>query len=277
MQRANEYHPALVAHRGLTEGGLIENTVESISAAIEAGLAAVEFDVRRTGDGAWIVHHDATLERIHGIDRAISHLSLEELQELAPVAALEDVVVFFADAIDDHAHGAADELPVLALADALLKGHQGVAPLNFHGVGDLAVHHTCTRVLFDGVGEDTDAVELDLFDPVVEFLEVGVGLARKACDEGRAEHEVRDFAETADEVRLPIALDVAPHRREDGRRDVLAALAAPTSKGCMRQNVWFTFRSATIYMMAFRPVRPVDSGWRSECKPKAYIMRPCTA
>ena len=63
----------------------------------------------------------------------------------------------------------------------------------------------------------------------------------------------------------------------DERRDVLAALAAPTSKGCMRQNVWFTFRSATIYMMAFRPVRPVDSGWRSECKPKAYIMRPCTA
>ena len=95
MQRANEYHPALVAHRGLTEGGLIENTVESISAAIEAGLAAVEFDVRRTGDGAWIVHHDATLERIHGIDRAISHLSLEELQELAPVAALEDVLPLF--------------------------------------------------------------------------------------------------------------------------------------------------------------------------------------
>jgi len=49
--------PQIVAHRGLhvTER---ENTVAAFNAAVELGVG-VELDVRRTLDGAFVVHHDA--------------------------------------------------------------------------------------------------------------------------------------------------------------------------------------------------------------------------
>jgi len=53
--------PAVIAHRGasLSHPG---NTLAAFAAAIEAGADAIEFDVRRTLDGALVVHHDPTLE-----------------------------------------------------------------------------------------------------------------------------------------------------------------------------------------------------------------------
>ena len=38
-----------------------ENTVEAFQAAVRVGAHMVELDVRRTGDGALVVHHDAAL------------------------------------------------------------------------------------------------------------------------------------------------------------------------------------------------------------------------
>jgi glycerophosphoryl diester phosphodiesterase len=49
--------PLLVAHRGGEKlaGG---DVLEGIRRAIELGFDAIEFDVRRTGDGTLVVHHD---------------------------------------------------------------------------------------------------------------------------------------------------------------------------------------------------------------------------
>lgn len=53
--------PAVIAHRGAS-GQRRENTLEAFATAIDLGADAVELDVRRTRDGALVVHHDAHLE-----------------------------------------------------------------------------------------------------------------------------------------------------------------------------------------------------------------------
>jgi glycerophosphoryl diester phosphodiesterase len=54
----------VLAHRGAhgsAAPGLRENTVPAFRAATAIGADGVEFDVRRTADGALVVHHDPTL------------------------------------------------------------------------------------------------------------------------------------------------------------------------------------------------------------------------
>jgi glycerophosphoryl diester phosphodiesterase len=56
--------PTLVGHRGLGKGvvdGLVENTTESLHAALAAGLDWVEIDVQRTSDDVLVVAHDPSL------------------------------------------------------------------------------------------------------------------------------------------------------------------------------------------------------------------------
>jgi len=50
---------AVFAHRGCTEDGFIENTLEAFTQAGRRGADGVELDVRLTADGALAVHHDA--------------------------------------------------------------------------------------------------------------------------------------------------------------------------------------------------------------------------
>jgi glycerophosphoryl diester phosphodiesterase len=48
-------------HRGCTEG-FVENTLEAFLEARKRGADGVEFDVRRSADGALVIHHDAAVE-----------------------------------------------------------------------------------------------------------------------------------------------------------------------------------------------------------------------
>lgn len=54
---------AVFGHRGCTEGPR-ENTLEAFVEAHRLGADGVEFDVRRSADGALVVHHDASIEGI---------------------------------------------------------------------------------------------------------------------------------------------------------------------------------------------------------------------
>ena len=77
--------PRIVAHRGRHaehRGGARENTLAAIRAAIDAGAAWIEIDVRVTGDGQVVLLHDATLERLWADPRAVSEVALAELREL---------------------------------------------------------------------------------------------------------------------------------------------------------------------------------------------------
>jgi glycerophosphoryl diester phosphodiesterase len=51
---------AVFGHRGCTEG-FVENTIEAFLEARRLGADGVEIDVRRSADGALVIHHDAAV------------------------------------------------------------------------------------------------------------------------------------------------------------------------------------------------------------------------
>ncbi len=85
--------PVLVGHRGVVgHPGYKENTLPAFDCAVTLG-GALEFDLRLTRDRVAVVHHDPSLERLHGVARRISDLTLTELMELAPqVPTLDEVL-----------------------------------------------------------------------------------------------------------------------------------------------------------------------------------------
>ncbi len=58
----------VIAHRGASKAES-ENTVAAFRAAAQLGAQAVELDVRRSADGALVVHHDSDLPDGRGISR----------------------------------------------------------------------------------------------------------------------------------------------------------------------------------------------------------------
>jgi glycerophosphoryl diester phosphodiesterase len=72
----------VIAHRGASR---VEraNTVAAFEKAVEQGSDGIELDVRRTVDGALVVHHDATL----GDGRVIVHTPRSELPFYVPSLA----------------------------------------------------------------------------------------------------------------------------------------------------------------------------------------------
>jgi len=71
---------SIIAHRGAS-ARFRENTVEAFLAAARLGADGVELDVRRSADGALVVHHDALLP---GGD-PISNVAVANLPEYVPL------------------------------------------------------------------------------------------------------------------------------------------------------------------------------------------------
>lgn len=71
----------IVAHRG---GGDLaaENSIASLEEAIKAGVAWSEIDVQRTKDGKYIINHDPTFQRVTGVPRSSTDMTLEEIKQL---------------------------------------------------------------------------------------------------------------------------------------------------------------------------------------------------
>ncbi|MDQ6959861.1 MAG: glycerophosphodiester phosphodiesterase family protein [Mariprofundaceae bacterium] len=68
----------LIAHRGYA-ARFPENTIVGIEAAVEAGAQCVEVDVQLTADGAPVLFHDRTLDRMCGVEGAIADYSLQQI------------------------------------------------------------------------------------------------------------------------------------------------------------------------------------------------------
>ncbi len=86
----------IIGHRGAA-GLAPENTIKAINAGVKAGADAVEFDVRRTKDGVFVLSHDATLIRLAGIESRVRNLTLKELKTVKffsgePIATLEEAL-----------------------------------------------------------------------------------------------------------------------------------------------------------------------------------------
>lgn len=71
----------IAGHRGAA-GLAPENTLAAIKAALNAGVDAVEFDVRQTKDGDFVLSHDATTLRTTGTSHKIGDTTTKTLMQL---------------------------------------------------------------------------------------------------------------------------------------------------------------------------------------------------
>jgi glycerophosphoryl diester phosphodiesterase len=71
--------PITIAHRGDPHAAR-ENTMAAFEAAMRQGADMVEIDLRRTRDGAIVVLHDPTLERLWNVQRAVADMDLADVE-----------------------------------------------------------------------------------------------------------------------------------------------------------------------------------------------------
>lgn len=69
----------IIAHRGAS-GLALENTIESIQAALELRVDAIECDVRRTTDNKLVVIHDSNTGRVSNTRLTVQNHTLAEIQ-----------------------------------------------------------------------------------------------------------------------------------------------------------------------------------------------------
>ena len=77
-----KYKLVVIAHRG-NHIKVPENTLEAVKAAIKSGADYVEIDLRTTKDGALVIHHDATVDRMTNGSGNVKDLTLAEIQQLS--------------------------------------------------------------------------------------------------------------------------------------------------------------------------------------------------
>ena len=68
-----------IAHRGLHDNIIPENSIPAFKRAIEGGFN-IEIDVHLSADGQLVVFHDADLKRICGVEKAVKDCTVEELK-----------------------------------------------------------------------------------------------------------------------------------------------------------------------------------------------------
>lgn len=75
----------IVSHRGERDDRAIaENTFAAFDPVVDAGVAAIECDIRYTRDDEPVMVHDADLKRVFGLDTVIADTDWAQLQRVAP-------------------------------------------------------------------------------------------------------------------------------------------------------------------------------------------------
>ena len=118
LARSAVTRPLIIAHRG-GAGGHRENSLAAIAAAIDLGVDMVEIDVRRTSDGALVLHHDAEVSGTR-----IAELTRPEVSQRAgrDLAGLEDALALTAGRIGVNVEIKEDGY-VAAVSEAICAHH----------------------------------------------------------------------------------------------------------------------------------------------------------
>ena len=88
-----KYRGVKFAHRGLHDGGRAENSLSAFRAAVAGGYG-IELDVRLCGSGELVVFHDATLNRVCGVEGKVIDRTAKELAALSLSNTGEGVPTF---------------------------------------------------------------------------------------------------------------------------------------------------------------------------------------
>ena len=80
MSSCSNHNTLNIGHRG-AKGYIAENTIESISKAIELGVDGIEIDVFKCLSGDLVLFHDQDLKDLTGKSGQIENLTINELEE----------------------------------------------------------------------------------------------------------------------------------------------------------------------------------------------------
>lgn len=94
------HEPIVIGHRGSAYG--VENTIEAINSAVDAGADYAEIDILISADGKPMVIHDTNLERLAGVNENVYDLTAAELSELTlsqngysgKISTLDEIIDF---------------------------------------------------------------------------------------------------------------------------------------------------------------------------------------
>ena len=82
-----------IAHRGLYDDNIKENTIEAFDNAFNNGYEGIEFDVRLTKDKIPVILHDSFLSRVFGVKELLMNYTYQELlDKKIDIPKLEDVI-----------------------------------------------------------------------------------------------------------------------------------------------------------------------------------------
>jgi glycerophosphoryl diester phosphodiesterase len=81
-----------IAHRGASAYAQ-ESSPSAVRHAAESGADMIEIDIRLTADHIPVVTHDASLQRVFGLDHAVAELTADQLRSLTP-PGFEPVLTF---------------------------------------------------------------------------------------------------------------------------------------------------------------------------------------
>lgn len=135
---------APVAHRGLHNEKIGENTMEAFKNAIAHGLP-IEMDVQLSKDGVMVCYHDDGLKRITGADGYINDLTFEELQQL-------DVL------------GLGQKIPTF---EAFLKEVNGQVPLMIEIKQQRSKEYDIAKLVCDALKDYKGEFVVQSFDPFI--------------------------------------------------------------------------------------------------------------
>lgn len=112
----------VIGHRGAA-GHAPENTIESISCAIEMGVDYVEIDVQPTRDGRLVVFHDRTMRRLTDFNGYVREYTFVELTEKANLSNKQKIPSFEAvcDLVSKTNAGLFVEIKSPGIESAILK------------------------------------------------------------------------------------------------------------------------------------------------------------
>lgn len=111
----HKHKTKMIAHRGLA-GLRVENTLPSFTLAANASHYGIEFDVHRTRDGEFIIHHDEDFKRIYGSDVVIAENDYPTLLAASMSLGEENKVIRLIDILElCHQHNKKIILEIKAL------------------------------------------------------------------------------------------------------------------------------------------------------------------
>ncbi len=138
--------PIAIGHRGSSQG--VENTLESVQGAIDAGADYAEIDILPSADGVPVVIPDANLARLAGDGRNVYELTAAELGRLTlrqngftgHISTLADML--------DYCQGKID-----LLVELKTHGHE-TQDIARRVVEEVEAHHATDRCIFMSIDYD---------------------------------------------------------------------------------------------------------------------------